>query len=144
MVGLGRLRLVDEADIVSERDEAYRRLGKALADVLGLAVADLAPALQPAAVETDGIRLYRLDQVAERLGIGLTSVKALTRKHLQTVHQGRAVMVPSDSLDSYIARLRTEERQRVQGETPTPIDSGKAKRRKMASSANTKRSARSR
>lgn len=102
------------------RDELARRLGLALLDALGLALADALPA-PPAPVADAGVRLYRLDEVARRLGLSLTSVKALLGREIEVVHQGRAVMVPSDALDAYIARLRTAERQRVQGEPTDPI-----------------------
>lgn len=116
------------------QDDPYRRLGLALAEVLRLELAAAAPAAAEAP-ERDGVRLLKVSDVATRLGLGQTSVEALLGKELEIVHQGRAVRVPSDSLDAYIARLRGAERQRIQGEPSTPIDIGRNRRKQTASSA---------
>lgn len=119
----------------AEQDAAYARLGRAFAEVLRLELAGALPAPVTPAAPPDGVRLLTLDEVADRLGLGLTSVKALLGRAFTPVHQGRAVRVASDDVDAYIARLRAHGQQRIQGEQAAPIDLGKSRRQRAASSA---------
>lgn len=51
--------------------------------------------------------LLTLDEVKQRLNVGLTTVKeAINRGELRSVHLGRAVRVHSDDLAAYMDQLR--------------------------------------
>ncbi|MFD5862606.1 helix-turn-helix domain-containing protein [Streptomyces chartreusis] len=50
--------------------------------------------------------LYPTDEVAEQLGVGLTTAKALIKSgELRSVKIGRARRVPADALHEYVQRL---------------------------------------
>lgn len=121
----------------AEHEAAYARLGRAFADVLRLELADAIPApkLSEAVPSHDVVRLLTLDEVAERIGLAKSSVKALVGREFQPVHQGRTLRVASDDVDAYIARLRRQSGERTQGEPVEPIDLGKSRRQRAASSA---------
>lgn len=119
------------------RQAVALRLGLALLDALELAVTAAKPAPIAAPVaDADGVRLLRLDEVCDRLGLGITSVKALADVELPTVRQGRYRYVRSDVVDAYIARLDAGAARRA-AEDARPIDIGRRRRptRRSASSA---------
>ncbi|OPG03077.1 transcriptional regulator [Streptomyces sp. GKU 895] len=54
--------------------------------------------------------LYPTDEVAQQLGVGLTTAKALIRSgELRSVKIGRARRVPADALQEYVQRLDAEQ-----------------------------------
>lgn len=54
--------------------------------------------------------LYPANEVAQQLGVGLTTAKALIRTgELRSVKIGRARRVPSDVLHEYVRRLDAEQ-----------------------------------
>ncbi|MFF2215029.1 helix-turn-helix domain-containing protein [Streptomyces antibioticus] len=54
--------------------------------------------------------LYPTDEVAEQLGVGLTTAKALIKSgELRSVKIGRARRVPADALREYVQRLDAEQ-----------------------------------
>ncbi len=54
--------------------------------------------------------LYRTDEVAEQLGVGPTTAKALIKSgELRSVKIGRARRVPADALHEYVQRLDAEQ-----------------------------------
>ncbi|MEV6116645.1 helix-turn-helix domain-containing protein [Streptomyces sp. NPDC052109] len=54
--------------------------------------------------------LYPTDEVAEQLGVGLTTAKALIKSgELRSVKIGRARRVPADALREYVQRLDREQ-----------------------------------
>lgn len=54
--------------------------------------------------------LYPTDEVAQQLGVGLTTAKALIKSgELRSVKIGRARRVPADALHQYVERLDTEQ-----------------------------------
>ncbi|MEU9245678.1 helix-turn-helix domain-containing protein [Streptomyces sp. NPDC048385] len=54
--------------------------------------------------------LYPTDEVAEQLGVGLTTAKALIKSGtLRSVKIGRARRVPADALHEYVQQLDREQ-----------------------------------
>ncbi|WP_217553071.1 helix-turn-helix domain-containing protein [Streptomyces sp. GbtcB6] len=54
--------------------------------------------------------LYPTDEVAEQLGVGLTTAKALIKTgELRSVKIGRSRRVPADALREYVQRLDAEQ-----------------------------------
>lgn len=54
-------------------------------------------------------RLYRADDLTEVLGLGLTTVKELIRSgRIKSVREGRARLVPAESIDDYVNQLKQE------------------------------------
>lgn len=54
--------------------------------------------------------LYPVNEVAEQLGVGLTTAKALIRSgELRSVKIGRARRVPADALQTYVRQLDAEQ-----------------------------------
>ena len=61
--------------------------------------------------------LYPTDEVAEQLGVGLTTAKALIKSgELRSVKIGRARRVPADALHEYVQRLDTAQNGTPEGE----------------------------
>lgn len=54
--------------------------------------------------------LYPTDEVAQQLGVGMTTAKALIKSGaLRSVKIGRSRRVPADALREYVQRLDTEQ-----------------------------------
>jgi excisionase family DNA binding protein len=54
--------------------------------------------------------LYPVDEVAQQLGVGLTTAKALIKSGaLRSVKIGRARRVPSEALHEYVQKLEIEQ-----------------------------------
>ncbi|WTR28182.1 helix-turn-helix domain-containing protein [Streptomyces canus] len=54
--------------------------------------------------------LYPVNEVAQQLGVGLTTAKALIKSgELRSVKIGRARRVPADALHEYVQRLQEEQ-----------------------------------
>jgi excisionase family DNA binding protein len=54
--------------------------------------------------------LYPTDEVAQQLGVGLTTAKALIKSgELRSVRIGRARRVPAEALREYVRRLEAEQ-----------------------------------
>ena len=117
------------------RDDVAQRLGLALMEALELAAVQSAPAAEPSTPTPLPLRLLTLDEVAQRVSLSVSSVKAMVGREFEPVHQGRTVRVASDEVDAYINRLRGRGSQRPQGEPPAPIDIGRTRRRPRAASS---------
>lgn len=58
--------------------------------------------------------LYPVDEVAQQLGVGLTTAKALIKNGaLRSVKIGRARRVPAEALHEYVQRLDAEQNDTV-------------------------------
>lgn len=66
--------------------------------------------------------LYPTDEVAQQLGVGLTTAKALVKSgELRSVKIGRSRRVPADALHEYVRRLDAEQNGDSAGvAAPTP------------------------
>ncbi|MEU3982517.1 helix-turn-helix domain-containing protein [Streptomyces sp. NPDC026672] len=66
--------------------------------------------------------LYPTDEVAQQLGVGMTTAKALIKSGaLRSVKIGRSRRVPADALHEYVQRLDIEQNgDGVGAATPTP------------------------
>lgn len=54
--------------------------------------------------------LYPVNEVAQQLGVGLTTAKALIKSgELRSVKIGRARRVPAEALHDYVQKLETEQ-----------------------------------
>lgn len=54
--------------------------------------------------------LYPVNEVAQQLGVGLTTAKALIKSgELRSVKIGRARRVPSEALHEYVQKLEAEQ-----------------------------------
>ncbi|MBM7090234.1 helix-turn-helix domain-containing protein [Streptomyces sp. S12] len=54
--------------------------------------------------------LYPTDEVAQQLGVGMTTAKALIKSgELRSVKIGRSRRVPADALHEYVQRLDAEQ-----------------------------------
>lgn len=62
--------------------------------------------------------LYPAHEVAEQLGVGLTTAKGLISSGaLRSIKIGRARRVPADALHEYVQRLDTEQNGEPSGES---------------------------
>lgn len=65
--------------------------------------------------------LYPVGEVAEQLGVGLTTAKALIKSgELRSVKIARSRRVPAEALHEYVRRIDAEQNG-VEGATSTPL-----------------------
>lgn len=67
--------------------------------------------------------LYQTDEVADLLGVGRTTAKALIKSgELRSVLIGRCRRVPDDALHEYVHRLDAEQNGQPAPEAPRPLE----------------------
>lgn len=65
--------------------------------------------------------LYPTDEVAEQLGVGMTTAKALIASgELRSIKIGRSRRVPAEALHEYVRRLDAQQNGGAGAATPTP------------------------
>lgn len=67
--------------------------------------------------------LHPVGEVAEQLGVGITTAKALIKSgELRSVKIGRSRRVPDDALHEFVQRLDAEQNGRPAHQAPRPLE----------------------